>query len=1236
MRPLDPAVMPLESAIVEASAGTGKTYAITTLVVRLVVERGLGIDRILVVTFTNAATAELRERIRARLRAALAAADGAPPKSDEAVRDLVRRAGAELARKRLSQALYGFDEAPIFTIHGFCRRALSDHAFESGASFEAELVAYEEALIEDVAADFFASRLYDAPLPIIQHVRKAIHPQKSMRLVRRAAMAPDVPFLPDPPPDPPSIEPLWEAFEDAWRAAAAAWAPSRDAVLAVLRRAPLDARNYPSRQLESWYNLLGAALEGPCRPLWKKNDKKRNDVDHLSTFSASQLAENVKSGPPPAHAFFDACERLSRANRLMTSALDAHLVRLQLDLVAWAREELPRRKARRDEQGFDDLLSSLDRALSGAGGERLAAAIRERYPVALVDEFQDTDPIQYRIFRRTYGGAGGMLVLIGDPKQAIYGFRGADVYAYLEARKAAGGERYTLATNRRSDPGMVAAVNALFGRVARPFLLRDIEFIPAAPAPGARARLTGPKGWAASLRILFWPRRRDEKKITKKTADGELPRAIAADVVRLLQSGAAIDGKRVSPRDVAILVRKNDEAAAMQEALREVRVPSVLQGDASVLDAPEAAEMQHVLAALAEPGNARAVRRALATSLFGATAAELARLDADEKAWDERARPFFAWHDRWKELGFLDAFRRMMDDERIPARLLALVDGERRLTNVLHLAELLHGAAMQDRLGMAGLERWLCLLRHDESQRHEVGAEAAQIRLESDDEAVKLLTVHVSKGLEYPIVYCPTLWDGLLLRGDDKEMLRFHDESDGRRLKIAVGAADREASEEQAKLEAAAENMRLLYVALTRARHQCTVVWGRFSDAETSALGYLLHQPLGAAPLDAAAERIRNVSDAELRADLGALAAACPGEIAVEDIALGPVDPWEPPPEPREMLVARPLTRSFETWWRTSSFSALTKAKAETRISPREQEGIDHDDPEESDADAKAVFAAAGPDAGEVTPIPGADEVVPLDEFERGTRAGDVLHAIFERIDFDARDPDVLLAAAAEALRAHGLSADEAPRVARAIDDVLDTPFGEADDGGPLCLRDLPRARRLDEMPFLFPVADAPKRCVSAKAIADVLAAHAVPPIPRDYPERVARLRFLPLTGFLRGYVDLVFERKGRYYVVDYKSNHLGSTFGCYGPAALAGAMAKHHYVLQYLLYAVAVHRHLRARLPGYDYDRHFGGVYYLFVRGMSPSRGAATGVHHGRPSAALVGALSALLDGGAAREVDR
>ena len=1181
---------PLEkgTTLIEASAGTGKTYTIAAIFLRLLIEERLNVREILVVTYTEAATEELRGRIRNALVAAQCAFAGGTCAAPH-VAELVRRHAARsvgIARD-LELALADFDEAPIFTIHGFSQRMLRDRAFESGELFDVELLTDQSPLLREIAEDFWRKQLYTAsPMLVNFALKNHLGPDRLLPLVKTAISHPGLELLPP---------------EDVGNR-------SLNELAMNLAHAFTSARDIWLRDGEEIRRNFGDAIEWAKVPYSKSERMAVHFAGLDNSFSAEPVPASFgalamftnealvghtlqrRAGETPTHAFFGQCDEVVKAE-------GAWLVGLKIRFFQSVRDELRRRKAEAKAQSFDDLLSRLHEALLGEGGDALAAAIRSKFKAALIDEFQDTDPVQYGSFERIFRGGANWLFLIGDPKQAIYGFRGADIFTYRTAARSVA-EPCTLGTNWRSEKPLVAAVNAVFSRSPKPFVFDWIPFEPAVASvladnhPLIKGGLREPP-----LRIWFWPRDDQSKQANVGVARPALACSVATEIVRLLNGDAQIGGRKLLPGQIAVLVLTHRQADMVQRALAARNVPSVQHGTGNVFESHEAAELERVLAAIAQPARTGLLRGALATDILGMDAAHLDALGADGDAWQARLTRFLEYRADWLDRGFIAMFVRLLHDEDARTRLLSFPDGERRLTNVLHLAELLHQAAVERRLGPGALLKWLGEQRQDE----DAAPDAHQLRLERDEDAVKLVTVHTSKGLEYDVVFCPFSWrhSELKQHTSQQEQVLFHDGSEPPRLMRDLGSRDIEAHRPLALAERLAENVRLLYVALTRARHRCYLAWGCFRQAETSAPAWLLHPPaeVGMDPVGAMQARFKEVTDTELLADLQVVAASAEAAagvpvIGVEAVPEADDEEFPPPAGTAAALDCRAFTGRIRGDWRIASFSLFTANAPE--------ELPDHDSitvpAQEEEADAAGIFA-----------------------FPRGTQAGSCLHKIFEELDVTQHGDAALDGLVYEQLAAHGFDAALfTPCVCAAVRRTLAVPLGERGDG--FTLSQVTRDRRLTELEFGFPL-----RTLSSSALADCFERHGDAGVLGRFPERVRSLPFAAVRGHLKGYVDLVFESCGRYFIADWKSNHLGNHAEDYSADKLRGVMAGHHYFLQYHLYAVALHRYLALRLAGYDYERHFGGVAYLFVRGVDPAR-PEVGVFRDRPSLGLIEALDGLL----------
>ncbi|MBN2358001.1 MAG: exodeoxyribonuclease V subunit beta [Deltaproteobacteria bacterium] len=1221
MQRFDPLTVDLSRVnLIEASAGTGKTHSIATLFVRLLLEKPLRVDQILVVTFTRAATAELRDRLRARLRLVRAGLLGSDPGDDPGLQSYLRQRLQLGAREHdvrlLDDALRAFDTAAIHTIHGFCQRVLQENAFESGARFEATL-AEDDALLRALVHEHWARRLYRGDLFLARHLRergtdlaalldlgKLVSTHRDARIVPAARAV--------------ELAPPIAAWRQARAAADAIWQQQRQTVVELLcRPGVLNAASYrPERIRSDWVAWLDHALAADS--VAGLVDDKRGSI--LQRCAPDWLADKTNKkfkGHPPQHPFFDAAAALVARTRELLAALEAGRLALLRELAERVRDDLPRRKEEQGRWAFDDLVYQLRDALRRPGSA-LAGRIRDRYRVALIDEFQDTDPVQYEIFHTVWAGRDG-LFLIGDPKQAIYSFRGADVYAYVRAVQQAS-DRATLPINHRSDQGLVAAVNALFGRCRRPFALDEIPFVEVEARHGCRVRGSN----VAPFELLVVS---SEEPVAKGQAWQGIAHSVAADMVALLDSDLQFDDGQgqtapLGPGQLAVLCRTNRQAQGVQDALRQAGLPSVLQSGASVFDCAEALELQRLLAAVAEPGDLRAVRSALATRILGVTASRLLETAEDPAAWTGQVGRLQQLNEVWQRRGVLACLRGVLEDG-LMQRWLGEVDGERRLTNLLHLAELAQQAAADRHLGPLALVQWLQRMRLDPAARAEEVGDSAQLRLESDDEAVQLVTVHRSKGLQYDVVYAPFLWDGALLHQSER-WWRYHERDDGHQLVIDLDQDG--GGKALAAVEALAESLRLLYVALTRARLLCRCVWGAFNEAGTSPLAYLLHgggeSDDLAAWIEAGAARTKALPGS-LRGPLDELVEASRGAIAVREFSLGERAHLRRRERPaRSRLAAAEPTRDPPPGYALSSYSSLIRERGRSaRL--------------EDDADRDRV---AWPALDEPAPANGA--TIALLEVGGGARFGRLVHALLEQSDLSAVTAGELQTKLQRQPGADELLDDAGQAsVARALAHMLDRPLDGVAPG--FSLRQVTRDRSLVELPFQLAVRPAvftaPRATagVPAAALAELFERHASHAAVRSYAGQLRSAAISPPPGFLSGFIDLVFVHQGRWYVVDYKTNFLGPRVDDYAPARLEQAMRQHHYVLQYHLYALALDRYLRWRqqsgqpdLASYDFGRDFGGVLYLFVRGMCQNAPADAGVFFDRPPAPLINGLQALLDG--------
>jgi exodeoxyribonuclease V beta subunit len=1098
--------------LLEASAGTGKTFAIAALATRLVAE-GHPLSQLLLVTFTRMATGELRERVRERLVGAeQALASGSVPPDDAVLQLLASGAADERTerQRRLAEAVAGFDAATIATTHGFCQHVLASLGVAGDVERDVTFVEDLSDLVDEAVDDLYVRRF----------VRDAGQPP----IIRADAL-----------------------------------------------RIGRDVVGNPQARIE---------------PILPPQD-------------------------------------------------DGEVWQMRVRLAHAVRDEVERRKRRLAVMTYDDLLTRLQETLAHPDtGAEARAKLRERYRFVLVDEFQDTDPIQWDILQRAFGDGGTTLVLIGDPKQAIYAFRGADVFAYLAAASSAT-TTATMGINWRSDQDLIDAFDRLFAGAQlgdEGIVYREVRAADGNQAPRlAGAPVTTP------LRIRLLHRSDGLAPVGRgglvplDAARDLVALDLADDVVRLLESPATVEGERVRPRHVAVLVATNSMAQTVRGALDQAGVPAVINGAGSVLATAAATQWLRLLEALERPESEPRGRAAALTPFVGWSAERVAT--AGGEAWEDVHTRLHRWAGILRQHGVAALFDRISASEELPRRVLSLADGERELTDLRHVAQLLHQAAIEQELGVASLAGWIRQRRADAAR--DAGHEERSRRLDSDAEAVQVLTIHRSKGLEFPIVYVPSAWDATWIDDDAPPVYHDRERGDGvRSIDVGVDGPDSGYHKLLAKEEERGEDLRLLYVSLTRAKHQVVVWWVAGARTGNSPLARLLFakradgfvRPNGG-PLPA---------DARVEERLGELG------LPVERVSAPQGLVWSGEAPSLPDLAAARFERTIDLRWTRTSYTGLTAAQYEAAQVASE--------PEEEVLADEEIEMPAGPASAADEELALRDVPLPLAAIPGGTAVGDLVHRILEATDFAAPDLAAELAARlAEQRSRRDVELGEGGSVlVDGLAAALATPLGQVAGDQRLC--DAGRADRLDELVFELPLVggDAPTGAVSTLHVADVLERHLPAGDPlAAYPERLRdpSLR-RDLRGYLTGVLDLVLRvgapgGAARYLLVDYKTNWLGTdgedlSAWHYRPSALAEAMMHAHYPLQALLYLIALHRYLRWRLPGYAADRNLGGVRYLFLRGMiGPSTPVVPqgrcGVFAWNPPAALVAALSDLLDRGKA-----
>ncbi|WP_459782141.1 exodeoxyribonuclease V subunit beta [Photobacterium sp. R1] len=1194
-QPLEAMTFPLHGTrLIEASAGTGKTFTIASLYLRLLLGHGeagaafphpLTVDQILVVTFTEAATAELRDRIRRRIhdaRIAFSRGSSEDPILAGLLSDLPDHARSATL---LLQAERQMDEAAIFTIHGFCQRMLTQNAFESGSLFTNEFITEESQLRAQVAADYWRRYFYPLSRELANEIRRC-WPAPETLLQAINPFLSGAPVVLKAPPLSGDLAQLHQQNLERIEVVKQGWCAHVADFFALISDSGVNKRSYTKTSLPKALEEVG---QWAAQPTTDYSLPKA-----LEKFDQAVLAEKTAKGTVPEHPVFVAIQDLLANPPSVREPILAHAIRA-------CRELLTEAKQRKGWLSFDDLLTQLAAALQtdrDSGNGALAARIRHLYPVAMIDEFQDTDPLQYQIFSTVYlpeesaegesSAAVSGLFMIGDPKQAIYAFRGADIFTYIRARRQVSAH-YTLGTNWRSTASMVAAANRVFALPDSPFIYdSDIQFLPVQSSPKAAERhwiLNGERQQA----LCFW-HMDAEAPVTKGDYQTVMAEATAAQIQTILTQSelgqaALVDGEEQHPvaaGDIAVLVRTGTEAALIRQALAGQGIASVyLSNRDSVFASQEAADLLRLLVAVQYPEQETTLRAALATPLFALSAFQLDRLNNEEDEWERWIAEFRDYRSLWQRRGVLPMIRHMLTRRQIAERLLGENGGERRLTDVLHLGELLQQASQMLDSDQA-LIRWLA--EHIESPNG--NSDEQQLRLESDRNLVQIVTIHKSKGLEYDLVFLP-----FVCSYRSTETALYHD-ADSQQAVLDVRGED--ASLALAEQERLAEDLRLIYVALTRAVYGCYVGMaplrnGRSTKEPTglhlSAIGYLVQngQPGGLAELTAALETLAQSED-----------------ICIVTPPALPEELWQPAAVEQPVPKAASFSGSVGHPWWITSYSSLVKQGHSVLDATSELPGFDTDSSQDSLLEsAESETDMSAPERSIFT-------------FPKGARPGTFLHSLFENVEFtEAADSEATANIIRELLRQENYDPEWLPVLQQLLEQVLSCAL----DGESLVLGQLSPQQRLVEMEFMLPI-----HLLSSALLNKTLARH------DTLSATAGELGFATVSGMLKGFIDLVFEHQGKYYVLDWKSNWLGDSHDAYRGEALTTAMAEHRYDLQYQLYALALHRFLKSRKADYDYQQHFGGVYYLFLRGVR--REDNSGIFHARPSLALLTELEHLIDG--------
>lgn len=1149
-------------SLVEAGAGTGKTYNIASLFVRCILERRLLPANILVLTYTEAATAELKSRLRERLEEVISVLEGNQPHDSflEEVSD--RFTSSDIVY--VQEALYKFDEAQISTIHGFCQRLLKEKPIEFGVSPEFEILTDDAELLQDIVDQVWRDFMKPKESGFDRSLQKYIvdenyDPDKFQSFLRPILSKPYAKLLPkgkDLSDYKDDFTNLVKAFENLKRT----FFHEEDQIHRTLESEALNKVTYNHHKFK-YFNGFKEWLNTGVVPI--------SPVNKLELFG-SKMQDKVKKEFKNSFPSF-------KTNQAVDQYLEQieHFNTLQASLIQNFYSEVHQRyeqeKKRRSLLTYDDLLQKVQEALV-KNDFGLIDNLRIKYPIALIDEFQDTDPIQYSIFKSIYGkGINTAMFMIGDPKQAIYKFRGADIYTYLNAKKDAQQDQiYNLTYNYRSNPQIIEAVNVLFSNIEAPFILENLEFIeaqfPESKNPG-ESLLTCRGEKVEALQLLGL----ETESSAINSIRSEVANSTASEVVELLNGEYKIDGKKVHQSDVAILVRKNSHAFELQNILRERGVKSVIRSRESVYESLEAEELYLILKSVLDLSFEDGIRSALATESLGYSADKIFTIQNDQEQWNRIIERFYSLNKLWKSKGFSLMIEELVQLFQIKNNLIKYFDAERRITNLTHLIELLRKAETEKRLSPFGLIRFFKGKRLNPSKNKEDEI----VRLESDDKLVQIITVHASKGLEFPIVFCPFLWDS----GDGRinYPIEFNEDGTGY-FDFGFDEESKKQNKEKYQIEELSESVRLAYVALTRAKSACFVYTLEEGGAGKSALAVL------AEGSDKVIGRIKGIkSELDLIQNLKNLSynsdAIGYRNALLEELVFTSEDK-----EQKATLATKNfLRKELDKHASIISFSSLSEFASPVSFE-EEKPGFDYD---------------------EVEAFKTNQESEPLDSFHlrKGAEIGTMLHNILEEVSFN--DPETFDKIIKSQMDKSGLSQDWFKVVQKIITDTINHELSKG-----IRLSELNAKDYFSEIEFHLPTKN-----ISFQKISNSIRGISLSDTNRS------------VFGFLKGYIDLTFRIGKKYYILDYKSNHLGDSLDDYSGEAIADEIQHSNYDLQYHLYTVALHRMLDKSISKYNYETHFGGVFYLFLRGINVND-PGSGVFFHKPEFEVIDKIDSLFKG--------
>lgn len=1153
--------------LIEASAGTGKTYTIAFLVLRFIVEQNLAIKNILVVTFTNAATEELKDRIRKclvetrlRFKGNIKSSDSA---NDANIRLWLDNLSLEpdLILQRLNNALMDIDQAGIFTIHGFCQRILAEHALESGQLFDSELSGDISEIKQACADDFWRKNIYQRSAWEAALLR-AQYQTPDQLLASVDSIDSDLIVFPDYEDLELKLIKLRQLVNKKKQGLASSLQIIKEKLQEEkFKKSFTDDFSFHSQALVDWLNE--DSTTNPDFSIFTEQGL----TDALNGHKFKTSKANPESSADQKQAYISGLSIDIESFEQLNSAINKISLFFRRSLLQTLREDVDNKLQQLNILSFDHLISRLAEALKDKKGRVLCQEIRKRYQAALIDEFQDTDQNQWFIFSTLFNQSAHYLYLIGDPKQAIYKFRGADIYTYFAAQQHAH-HHYTLGQNWRSHPQLVAGINTLFDR-KNAFFSNDLAFYP------TNAALTSEQGVLIKGEyelppLVIWQLNKGEVDYwSTGKASIEIKTAIVSEILQLLSADFFIKSKQkkvLQAKDIAILVRNHSQAKEFQLALNETGITAVINSKESVFSSSEAADLYILLVAIAQPANYALLKQALSLTWFGLNGQQLFQTINDERVMDHWLSRFQDYQQLWQLKGLMAMLQNLLTTENVLSNLCKDNQAERSITNLKHCIELIQQAALDEHLG---INKTLdCLHKNITGATSSlVSADEQQLRLESDEDAIKIITLHSSKGMEYPIVFCPYLWQ----RGDrlkkEKLIIKCHEKA---KMIADLGSEQFEQHRQVALDEELAEQLRIFYVAVTRAKYRCYINWADVrtkANANESAMAYLLG--FSADNFSQQQKKLQTFSENQ------------PSVFEYRLLQTGQetsITGTTQLSEQKFSWFCNQRQRKLYSHWQMSSYTALSSLTV-------------HDSPEIPDDKAR-----------EALPVKSLEQNTT--ELPRGAHTGNVIHDLLENIPFQtlSEENDISELRDRACLR-YGLKTGSPEQIDLLLKNTVSTLFSS--EGESFSLNQLNAQECLKEMPFYLTM-----KTINVSQINQLL---------KDCPT-YQPLSEKTMCGYLTGFIDLICQHQGKYYVMDYKSNRLES----YQQEALVLAMREHNYGLQYWIYTLVLHLYLKKRIRDYSYEQHIGGVKYLFVRGMNKNQ-KNSGVYQTRPKLKKIEQLAEL-----------